>query len=458
MNGLACPAPAPCASTMAARAAAAGYTFNPSTARILPASTTEGRDVFREKDAIAGVLETHASLRRPDGFTSNHRSLPELSAKAGFWQPPDRKSRLLFLRFSARGPAAVGGRADGTYCIHSCIFIDVDSASLFRLLGDDARLRLLRLLDAERLNVSELTAILGIAQSGVSRHLGLLKDAGLIEEAREGGYTYYRVAPAVREGANGFGTLWDLLRSQFEQTAATSAARADLARLEEIRRVRQENFEAHSGPDTNERQLVPGRSWAAWARALGHLLPPVVVADLGCGEGYLTIEASRWASRVFAVDRSPGVLRRARSLAARRGVTNIIWKRGELERLPLRDALVGVAILSQALHHAEDPALAVGEAVRVVVPGGRVLVLDLREHREPWVKDRLGDRWLGFAPETLQALLRTAGLTDVKVTVGARRTGDPFVVLIASGVKPAASAVATHTRPKPKRTRTHHAR
>ena len=60
--------------------------------------------------------------------------------------------------------------------------------------------------------------------------------------------------------------------------------------------LRKENFDAHAGPDTNERQLVPGRSWAAWARALGHLLPPVRVADLGCGEGYLTMETSRWAS------------------------------------------------------------------------------------------------------------------------------------------------------------------
>ena len=69
--------------------------------------------------------------------------------------------------------------------------------SLFRLLGDDARLRILRLLAAERLNVSELTGILGLAQSGVSRHLGMLKEAGLIAEQREGVYTWYRLAPSA---------------------------------------------------------------------------------------------------------------------------------------------------------------------------------------------------------------------------------------------------------------------
>lgn len=314
--------------------------------------------------------------------------------------------------------------------------MDVTGPGLFRLLGDDVRLRVLRLLDAERLNVSELTGILGIAQSGVSRHLGLLKDAGLVIEDREGGFSYYRIAPALREGVNGFGPVWPLLQAQFEAAAATELGRADAARLAEVRRLRKENFDAHSGPDTNERQLVPGRSWAAWSRALGHLLPALRVADLGCGEGYLTLEASRWASKVYAIDRSKAVLDRARELASRRKVSNVVWKKGELEKLPLAGESVDVALLSQALHHADNPDAALAEAVRILVPGGRLLVLDLREHDEAWVHDRLGDRWAGFADDTLKKLLAGAGLQEIKLTVGARRTGDPFTVLIASGVKP----------------------
>jgi ArsR family transcriptional regulator len=312
----------------------------------------------------------------------------------------------------------------------------MEAAALYRLLGDEVRLRLLRLLGLERLNVSELTGILGIAQSGVSRHLGLLRDGRLISEEREAGFTYYRLAPAVRDGLNGSGPLWALLQAQFEAAAATPLGRADAARLEEVRRLRQENFDAHAGPDTKERQLVPGRSWAAWARALGLLLPPLRVADLGCGDGYLTVETSRWASTVVAVDRSEPVLERARALAARRRVSNVVWKRGELEKLPIRDASVDVALLSQALHHATDPSRAVAEAARILAPGGRLLVLDLREHEEAWVRDRLGDRWLGFSEERLSAMLAAAGLIHVKVRVGARRTRDPFTVLIASGEKP----------------------
>ena len=133
--------------------------------------------------------------------------------------------------------------------------------------------------------------------------------------------------------------------------------RADEARLQEVLRLRKENFDTHGGADTRDaRQLVPGRSWAAWSRALGLLLPPLTVADLGCGEGYLTIEAARWASRVIAVDRSDVVLERAQGAGARAAASRTsIWKRGELEKLPIKDAAVDVALLSQALHHAHDP-------------------------------------------------------------------------------------------------------
>ncbi|HEY7791404.1 MAG TPA: metalloregulator ArsR/SmtB family transcription factor [Vicinamibacterales bacterium] len=305
------------------------------------------------------------------------------------------------------------------------------AASLHRLLGDEVRLRLLRVLARDRFNVTELTGILGIAQSGVSRHLGLLREAGLVAEEREGGFTYYRLGPVDADGRS---SLWSLLQTQFDAAAGDATVRADEARLQEVLRLRKENFEAHRDPGTRGgRQLVPGRSWAAWARALGELLPPLTVADLGCGEGYLTIETAAWAGRVFAIDRSEPALRRARQLARRRRVRNIIWKRGDLERVPLPDASVDVALLSQALHHAQDPARALAEAARILRPGGRLVVLDLRAHEETWVQRRLGDRWLGFEDDELARLMKDAGLHEVRVRVGATLKGDPFTVLIASG-------------------------
>jgi ArsR family transcriptional regulator len=320
------------------------------------------------------------------------------------------------------------------------------ASALYRLLGDEARLRLLRVLSRERLNVTELTGVLGLAQSGVSRHLGLLKDAGLVTEERDGGFSYYRLAPSLGDRA---APLTAVLQGQFDRASEDATVRADEARLQEVLRLRKENFDTHAGPDTRDmRQLVPGRSWAAWSRALALLMPRIKVADLACGEGYLTIEAARWASRVIAVDRSPIVLKRARALARRRRVSNVIWKTGELEKLPVSDASVQVAMLSQALHHVHNPAGALAEAVRITAPGGRVLVLDLRAHREEWVRAKLGDKRLGFDDEELRKMLTSAGLADVRVGVGSRKAGDPFTVLVASGTRePRRSAKPERGRP-----------
>ena len=303
------------------------------------------------------------------------------------------------------------------------------SALVFKLLADPMRFRLLRMLAQDRFNVRELTAILGLAQSGVSRHLGLLKEARLVSEQREAGFVYYRLADERRAGARA--PLWELLDQEFASSRDDRAIREDEARLQEVLRHRKENFDTQG----DARQLVPGRSWAAWARALGHLLPPLDVADIGCGEGYLTLEAARWARSVTGIDRSDDVLERAKALGARRQVTNVQWKKGDLARLPLRDASVDLALLSQSLHHAMDPERAIAEAVRILRRRGRLLILDLKQHEQTWVRARYGHQRLGFEWRELEALLQDAGLADVRVSIGAKKAGDPFTVLIASGVK-----------------------
>ena len=316
----------------------------------------------------------------------------------------------------------------------------LESAALCRLLGDDGRLRLLRLVSAERLNVSELTAILGIAQSGVSRHLGMLREAGLVREDREGGFRFYSAADDDK-GAK-LSSIWPALQEQLAAEGGDSRGvlQGDDARLHEVVRQRREQRDTHGGAGRGDRQLVPGRSWAAWSRALGFLLPGLVVADFGCGDGHLTMEMAVWSTRVVGVDRSREVLRRARALAKKRRVSNVEWKHGEIEDVPLSDNALDLVVLSQALHHATVPEQALSEATRVVKPSGRVLVLDLVEHDQAWVADRLGDRWPGFGRERLATMMAGAGLTNIRVETGLDE--NPFGVVVAVGTNPVAARSA----------------
>jgi ArsR family transcriptional regulator len=299
------------------------------------------------------------------------------------------------------------------------------AAELFRLLGDPARLRILRLLMREKLNVSELTEILVMAQSGISRHLRLLKEGGLLTERREGGWAYYSIDAAnFTEDLRGF---WPLLR---QQLASLNGTREDDARLEEVLRQRQEDFRG-----STQRGIYPGRSWAAWARTLSYLAPPLSVADLGCGEGTLTLEVARWARTVIAVDHSREMLEKGKALAKKHGIKNIQWKLGNLEKTPLKSESVQVVLLAQVLHSLPDPLVALVEAQRILVPGGTLLLQELRAHEEEWVKLRLGDLWLGFREKELVRLLKQAHFTGVRIEVGAKRRGDPFTVLIGTGRK-----------------------
>ncbi len=302
-----------------------------------------------------------------------------------------------------------------------------------RLLGDETRLRLLRVLTQVELNVTELTAVLGISQSGVSRHLRLLREAGLVAERREGSWTYFSLRGDGEQPATSFWTAARPLLADDEDQGG------DLARLEEVLRQRRER--ASSPFDSvDDRLPVPGRSWIAWARGLLHLVPPARVADIGCGDGGLALELARFASEVVAIDRSPAMLERARARAAAAGMDNIRCRLGELELLPLENQSVELCVLSQILHHAAQPQRALAEAGRVLCDGGRVLIIDLAPHTEEWVRERLGDQWLGFAPEQLREMLVAAGFSQIRLDTVPGRRGEAFEVLIASGQRPAASA------------------
>lgn len=290
----------------------------------------------------------------------------------------------------------------------------------FRVLGDATRLRILRLVAQAPLNVTELVSLVGVAQSSVSHHLSKLKGLGLIREERQAGYSYYSLA------LDGEDARWPLIR--LAQEADDEAG--DSARLKDLLRAREDR------QALNERLLEPGQSWFLWAGALASLLPPLDVADFGCGTGTLSVAIARWARRVWAIDQNPEALEQAKVRAAREGLTNIQFLREDLHRLSLPDGQRDLVVISQSLHHVESPAAVLTEAARLLKPGGKVVVLELMPHEERWVLERLGHKHLGFAPEFLEAALTEAGFQSITREAHARDGASPFRVFLLTGVKP----------------------
>jgi ubiquinone/menaquinone biosynthesis C-methylase UbiE/DNA-binding transcriptional ArsR family regulator len=301
-----------------------------------------------------------------------------------------------------------------------------------RALSDPTRLRLIALVERDELSVNELQEITGLGQSRISTHLGLLQDAGMAQSRREGKRTFYRLDPQA-----------DALAREFIQLAIRGArelpeAGGDHINLKRVldRRRDQAKLFFDQVAGRFDRVYGPGRSWQAFGHLLLRILPPLEVADLGAGEGLLSELLARRCKRVIAVDNSEKIVAFGAAKARKAGLKNLEFRLGDLQSPPIEPASVDLVILSQALHHAEDPAKALAGAAGILRPGGQVLVLDLLKHTLEQAHKLYGDRWLGFAESDLHRWLEGAGFKKVEVSVVAREEQPPhFQTLLASGVK-----------------------
>ena len=299
-----------------------------------------------------------------------------------------------------------------------------------RLLGDEGRLRLLRLVAREELSVAELQDILGMGQSRISMQLAQLKQAGLVEVRRAGQKSLYSLAPSVDH------TIRQLLQQSAAELA--EAAQDDRA-LELILRKRKDRIRSYFDELAGRfgRNYVPGRSWKGLAEMLLKLMPPQAIADLGAGEGTLSLLLAQRAKRVIAIDSSEKMVEYGTDVARRNGVANLEYRVGDLEELPIGDAEVDISLFHQSLHHAIHPATAVAEAVRILKPGGRLVVMDLLKHRFEEAREMYADVWLGFSEVEIVDLLTGSGLTGVEVAAVHREEESPhFETVLAIGQKP----------------------
>ena len=184
------------------------------------------------------------------------------------------------------------------------------------------------------------------------------------------------------------------------------------------------------------RNYVPGRSWKGLAEMFLKLLPPMVIADLGAGEGTLSLMLAQGAQQVIAVDNSEKMVEYASDVAERNGVKNLEYRLGDLEELPLRNGEADLALFHQSLHHALHPQTAVNEAHRILQPGGRIVVVDLLQHRFEEAREMYADVWLGFSELELVNFLKKSGFGGISVnTVHREETAPHFETLLAIGQK-----------------------
>lgn len=318
---------------------------------------------------------------------------------------------------------------------------------VYKTFADPTRLRILALLEQHELAVQDLMQVLGMAQSRVSRHLAILRGAGLLRDRRDGTFVYYRFVPP-ESGA--FREHWDLARRSLGREGAPGGApdptlqrdAAALARVLEARSARARTFFDAVGPEWDSLRKVFNDD-ALRAGAIARLVPPGLrVADVGTGTGVLALDLARLGLEVVAIDHSARMLDAARAKLSEAGVSNVDLRQGEVGALPLRDGEMDAAFAHIVLQYLPSPGDAVREMARIVKPGGVVVVVDFVRHDREWMRDELGVQWLGFEPDEVRGLFESAGLEgfrweEVTPISDARDLPASFV---ASGRVPAAGS------------------
>jgi len=311
--------------------------------------------------------------------------------------------------------------------------VSVDAVQkIFKTLSDPTRIRILALLEREELAVQDLMAVLGMAQSRVSRHLGILREAGLLADRRDGTFVFYRMAPDLPAA---WRAAWALVTEARSGDPTADRDAAALAAHRDARQARTRAFFDAVGPEWDGLRRVFNDD-ALRARGVARLVPPGLrVVDVGTGTGILARELAALGCRVVAVDRSHRMLDAARAnLADLEDAVDL--REGTAEALPLAEGEADAAFAHMVLHYVSTPADVIAEMARVVRPGGLVVVADFERHEREWMRDELDLLWLGFPLKDVRDWLETAGLDEVRIELEPAPDRELPQTFIASGRKP----------------------
>jgi ubiquinone/menaquinone biosynthesis C-methylase UbiE/DNA-binding transcriptional ArsR family regulator len=296
--------------------------------------------------------------------------------------------------------------------------------TIFKAMADPTRQRLLEVLSRQELSVSELVEVLGLPQSTVSRHLKVLREAGLVVDRRVGAAVLHAAGGAaswpVGQDKPSDGHPAVELRERLLDWAVheplDGPTRERISRIIRRRQAASDDFFERIGTRWDQLRCEAFGE-AFHLEALAALLPAEwIVADIGSGTGYLLPDLAARFRRVIAVEPAGAMLEAARSRPELKAIDNIEFRDGSLVRLPLVPGEVDLAIASLVLHHVPEPPGALKELRRVIRDGGHLLIIEQREHDNAAFHERMGDHWRGFAPSRLQAWAKTAGFADIRVS------------------------------------------
>jgi ArsR family transcriptional regulator len=273
----------------------------------------------------------------------------------------------------------------------------------FKALSDNTRLRLFYVLQQYELNGNEIVLVVNMIQSGVSRHLKILLESGLLTSRRDGSFTYYSAAKNEITS--------DLIQMLTKDLGHKDITRSDLVNAREMIKIRQNKTKRFF------KQMAP--QWDQLKKEVfGHFdLNSMIkekvffngnISDLGCGTGELIQRLSKKAShKLIGVDSSPEMLEQARLRLS--GTENAELRLGELEHLPMKNKEIDTAIMNMVLYHISQPKLSIAEAYRVLKPKGMFILSDFQKHDSEKVNKLMGGSWLGFEKEKIKAWLKDTG-------------------------------------------------
>ena len=301
-----------------------------------------------------------------------------------------------------------------------------DFAVLFKACGEELRLEILRVLQADSFGVSELCFLFELRQSAISHHLKVLSEANLVATRREGNFIFYR-RNVLADGC----LLSTLIQNFFCAIDSLPISLPLSRRVKKLQQQRVNNsrlfFQHNSDRFAEQQDLIA--SYSHYGKTVASVLRNAskpsnsLALEIGPGDGAFLLELSPNFNRVIALDNSEAMLHRARNLVLDNKISNVEFILGDTSSKELRYIEADSVVINMVLHHTADPKQIIADVAARLRPGGVLVITELCSHDQAWAREFCGDLWLGFESDQITRWCEIASLTEIASSHLAQRNG-----------------------------------